>query len=188
MTQTTAGTATAPAQMPSKLSVVGVYDDMDKAQQAIKRLLDSGLPPNTISILGQGLQSEAQLNGFVTTGDVAKTGAKIGAWVGGIFGLLTGVAVLFVPGVGPIVALGPLAAGALGAAETAAFSGILGGILGHFLSKQHIPKFEAHLRAGRYLVVVHGSRDQLQTARQVLQSTGAIDVTENDAATAPATA
>lgn len=177
-------TATAPAQMPSTLSVVGVYDDVQQAETAIQRLVDSGVPARNISIVAQGLQSEARLNGFVTTGDVAKTGAKIGAWVGGIFGLLSGVAVLFVPGVGPIVALGPLAAGALGAAETAAFSGIFGAILGHFMSKERIPKFEAHVRAGRTLLVVHGSRDEVQRAAGVLHDTGARDVTENDTAAA----
>ncbi|HXA28097.1 MAG TPA: general stress protein [Candidatus Angelobacter sp.] len=185
MTQgTAAGVAATPVTMPSNLSVVGVYDDMAQAEKAIQQLIDAGLARGNVSVIGQGLQSEARVNGFVTTGDVAKTGAKVGAWVGGIFGLLTGVAVLFVPGVGPIVALGPLAGAALGAAETATFTGIVGAIFGHFLAKQHIPKFEAHLRAGRYLLVVHGSNDEVARARQIMQSTGAKDITENDAATA----
>lgn len=185
MTQGTApGVGTTPVAMPSNLSVVGVYDDMEQAVKAVERLIEAGLARGNVSLIGQGLQSEARVHGFITTGDVAKTGAKVGAWVGGIFGLLTGVAVLFVPGVGPIVALGPLAGAALGAAETATFTGILGAIFGHFLAKQHIPKFEAHLRAGRYLLVVHGSSDEVARAHQIMQSTGAKDITENDAATA----
>lgn len=185
MTQRQAtGTANPPVQMPSTVSVVGVYDDMRQAEQAIDRMLDAGLAKDNVSIIGQGLQSEARLNGFVTTGDVAKGAAKLGAWVGGLFGLLTGVAVLFVPGVGPIVALGPLAGAVMGAAETAAASGILGTIFGYFMSKQHIPKFEAHLRAGRYIVAVHGTPEQVRQATEILRSTGAQDVTENDTAAA----
>jgi hypothetical protein len=174
------GVAAQQVTMPSTLSVVGVYDDLEKAEAAIQKFIDAGVPVNQLSIVGQGLQSEARLQGFVTTADVAKSSAKLGAWVGGIFGLLTGIAVLFVPGVGPIVALGPLAGAVLGAAETGAVAGILGAIFGRFLEKQHIPKFEAHLRAGRYLVVAHGDREQVQRARTIMESTGAQDITEND--------
>jgi hypothetical protein len=180
------GVATQQVTMPSTLSVVGVYQDVDRAEAAIRKMLDAGLPPDHISIIGQGFQSEAKLQGFVTTGDVAKSTAKIGAWVGGIFGLLTGVAVLFVPGAGAVVALGPIAGAVLGAAETGAVAGVLGAIFGHFISKQHIPKFEAHVRAGRYLLVVHGDREQVQRARLVLESTGAQDITESDMAQATA--
>ena len=56
-------------------------------------------------------------NGLVTTGDNAGPSAATGAWVGGMFGLLAGVALLFVPGAGPLIVLGPLAAAAVGAAE-----------------------------------------------------------------------
>ncbi|MGH3842368.1 MAG: general stress protein [Pseudonocardiaceae bacterium] len=61
------------------------------------------MPAEQVSIVGQDLHSETHVHGFVTTGDVAKTGAKTGAWVGGLFGVLTGAALLFVPGVGALV-------------------------------------------------------------------------------------
>ncbi len=80
-----------------------------------------------------------QLNGFVTTGDIAKTGAAAGAWVGGLFGLLTGVAALFIPGVGPVLAIGPLASTVVGAAEGAVGAGVLSAIVGYFVSKKTIP-------------------------------------------------
>jgi hypothetical protein len=168
MTDTATTTPTATAGPTTTASVIGVYDDIERAQAAIKRLADSGFPMDRVSIVGKDLMSETQLNGFVTTGDFAKTGATVGAWVGGLFGLLTGVAVLFVPGVGPLVALGPLAAGVTGAAEGAAWTGILGAIIGHFVAKQHIPKFEEHIAAGRYLVVVQGSPDDSARARTLL--------------------
>jgi hypothetical protein len=178
MTDTATTSPTATAATATAGSVIAVYDDIERAQAAIQRLADSGFPMDRVSIVGKNLMSETQLNGFVTTGDVAKTGATVGAWVGGLFGLLTGVAVLFVPGVGPLVALGPLAAGVTGAAEGAAWTGILGAIIGHFVSKKHIPKFEQHIAAGKYLVLVQGSPDDITRARS-LMSDGAREVTDS---------
>jgi hypothetical protein len=136
-------------------AVVGVYESMKDAEAAVHTLLDQGVPPDQVSIVGQDLHSETNVHGFVSTGDVAKTGAKTGAWVGGLFGVLSGAAVLFVPGVGALIVLGPLAAGALAAAEGAAAGGGLGAVLGHFIAKKHVPKYSRHLEAGNYLVLRH---------------------------------
>ena len=87
MTET--ATTAAPARTLPNDSVVAVYDTPDKATRAIESLVKAGFPSDRVSVIGQSLQSEVQLNGFVTTGDVAKTGAAAGAWVGGLFGLLT---------------------------------------------------------------------------------------------------
>jgi hypothetical protein len=164
-------------------NIIGVYGDVEAAEAAIKRLADSGFPMDRVSIIGQNLMSRTQLNGFVTTGDVAKRGATVGAWVGGLFGLLAGAAVLFVPGAGPLVVLGPLASGAVGAAEGAAWTGVVGAIIGHFVSKKHIPKFTQHLQAGKFLVVVQGARDELERARQLLGQ-GASEVAEGSSGAA----
>jgi hypothetical protein len=180
MTETMTGTTRQVPEQFAGASVVGVYDSVEDAETAIKRLADAGYPMDHVSILGQNLVSSTQLHGFVTTGDVAKTSATVGAWVGGLFGLLTGVAVLFVPGVGPLMVLGPLAGGVIGAAEGAAWTGVLGAIVGHFVSKQHIPKFTRHLEAGKYLVVVQGGADELARARQLMGS-GASEVVEGRA-------
>ena len=117
MTET--ATTAAPARTLPNDSVVAVYDTPDKATKAIESLVKAGFPSDRVSVIGQSLQSEVQLNGFVTTGDVAKTGAAAGAWVGGLFGLLTGVAALFIPGVGPLLAIGPLASTLLSAPRKA---------------------------------------------------------------------
>ena len=70
---------------------------------------------NQISILAKDIQDEKKVHGYVTACDVSKTGAKTGAWVGGIFGLLVGSAFLWVPGVGPLIIAGSLAAALRGA-------------------------------------------------------------------------
>ena len=76
--------------------VVGVYDVMSKAEEAIRKLDRTGFPIKQVSIVGQNLQSEKEVHGYVTAGDIAKGGAGTGAWVGGLFGLLIGAAFLWV--------------------------------------------------------------------------------------------
>lgn len=159
-------------------ALVGVYDSMKGAEAAVRALLDQGVPSEQVSIVGQDLHSETQVHGFITTGDVAKTGAKTGAWVGGLFGVLTGAALLFVPGVGAVVILGPLAAGALAAGEGAAAGGGLGAVLGHFIAKKHVPKYTQHLEAGNYLVLRH--QPQSSDTKTLQQDTSPIEVEHHE--------
>jgi hypothetical protein len=159
---------------------------MKGAEAAVRTLLDQGVPSEQVSIVGQDLHSETHVHGFVTTGEVAKAGAKTGAWVGGLFGVLTGAALLFVPGVGALVVLGPLAAGALAAGEGAAAGGGLGAVLGHFIAKKHVPKYSRHLEAGNYLVLRH--QPQAFDIKVLQQDTTPLEVEHHeDLITTPST-
>lgn len=161
-------------------AVIGVFADLDSAQAAVERLAAAGIPIDHMSVLGKDLQSETRFNGYVTTGDIAGPSAATGAWVGGLFGLLAGSALLFVPGAGPLIVLGPLAAAAVGAVQGALVGGGVGAILGHFVAKQHIPTYEQLVKAGSYLVVVHGVEQDVARAQQVLTDTGSSDVRRHD--------
>jgi hypothetical protein len=161
-------------------SVVGVYDNLAAAEAAVARLEDSDHPIEKVSIVAQNLESVREVHGFVTTGDVAKGGAGTGAWVGGLFGVLTGAAFIWVPGLGPLVVAGSLASvllgGVEGAVAGAAWGGILGALAGWGISKQHILKYEEQLKAGKYLVICNGSAEEAARARQILGDTGAAEV------------
>jgi hypothetical protein len=161
-------------------AVIGVFADLDSAQAAVERLAAAGFPIDHVSVLGKDLQSETRFNGYVTTGDIAGPSAATGAWVGGLFGLLAGTALLFVPGAGPLIVLGPLAAASIGAVQGALVAGGVGAILGHFVAKQHIPKYEQLVKAGSYLVVVHGAEQDVARAQQVLTDAGSSDVQRHD--------
>ncbi|MCU7730795.1 hypothetical protein ODJ79_44380 [Actinoplanes sp. KI2] len=161
-------------------AVIAVFADFDTAHRAVERLLDAGLRPDQISVVGRDLQSELRLNGYVTTGDIAGPSAATGAWVGGLFGLLAGSALLFVPGAGPLIVLGPLAAAAVGAGQGALLGGAVGAVLGHFVAKRHLPRYEQLVRAGSYLVVVHGTDEEVDQARQALTAAGSTDVRRHD--------
>ena len=110
--------------------------------------------------------------------------AGVGAWTGGLFGLLAGAALLWVPVVGPLVVLGPLATAALGALEGGAVAGILGAVLGRQMAKDRVPEIPAALEGGTFGVLVHGLAPELETVRRFKGETGGQDVETSPAGTA----
>jgi len=164
----------------SEQSAIGVYDSISKAEEAIHTLDHGGFPIKQVSIVAQNLESENQVHGYVTVGDVAKGGASTGAWLGGLFGLLVGAAFVWVPGFGPLLVAGPLAAAILGGIEGvvagSASGGLLGALVGWSVSKRHILKYEEHVKGGKYLVVAHGSAEEVAKAGDILEGTGADEI------------
>jgi hypothetical protein len=161
--------------MVAENSVVGMYTNLDAAEDAVRQLGQGGFPIQHVSIIAQDLGSEKKIHGFVTACDVAKSSAQTGAWVGGIFGVLVGAAFLWVPGVGPLVVAGSLASvllgGLEGAVAGAATTGLLGWLMGLGISRKHILKYEQHVKAGKYLLLAHGSPDEVAKAKQILTAT-----------------
>jgi hypothetical protein len=159
--------------MAQESSVVAVFAHMDEAEDAVQKLDAGGFPVAKVSIIAQNLGTEKKVHGFVTSCDVAKSAARTGAWVGGIFGLLIGAAFLWVPGVGPLVVAGSLSSALLGGLEGAvggaALTGLLGWLSALGISKQHILKYEESIKAGKYLVIAHGSPDEVGKAHRILE-------------------
>ena len=169
-------TATDAAQTTVQDLVVGIFDSHDQAEQVVLRLIDAGVPADHISILTQGLELKEQVQGYVTTGDVARQTAGVGAWTGGLFGLLAGAAFLWVPALGPLFILGPLAGAAIGALEGGAVGGLLGAVLGKQMEKDRVPKIQAALQGGKFVVVVHGPAQELEMVRRIMGENGGKDV------------
>jgi hypothetical protein len=164
----------------SEQSVVGVYSTMDEAEQAARALDLAKFPINQISLVTKDISSEKKVHGYVTACDVSKQGAKTGAWVGGIFGLLAGAALMWIPGVGAVVVAGSLASALLGGVEGAvagsALGGILSGLAAWGISKQHILKYEEVVKGGKFLVIAHGSAAEVEKAQKILAATGPSDL------------
>ena len=96
----------AATQPEGQATVIAVYPEHASAEEAVRRLHKEGIPMQNLSIIGKDFQLVVKPLGLVTTGDVASGGAKVGAWTGGIFGLLVGgllvgAALLILPGIGP---------------------------------------------------------------------------------------
>jgi hypothetical protein len=167
--------------MSQDSSVIGVYTNIDEADAAVQKLGQGGFPIQHVSIITQNLSSERKVHGFVTSCDIARTSARAGAWVGGIFGALVGAAFIWVPGVGPMIVAGSLAAALLGGVEGAvagaAGAGVLGWLTSLGISKQHIVKYEESLSAGKVLLVAHGSADEVKKAQAILTVTAPAELT-----------
>jgi len=167
----------------SDQGVIGIYDSMSKAEETVYKLDRGGFPIKQVSIVAQHLQSERRVNGYVTVSDAGRTGAMTGAWLGGLLGLLTGVAFVWIPGVGPLIVAGHLASALLtlvggvdGAVAGAAWGGVLGILVSVGASKEPIIKYENHVKAGKYLVIAHGSGEEVERARNILQGTAATEL------------
>jgi hypothetical protein len=177
-----------PVEQKVTTSVIAVYPDHGSAEEAVRLLIKKGFAMKDISIVGRDFQVTEEPIGFLGTGDFAKLGAGTGAWVGGLFGLLVGAAFLVLPGVGPVIIAGPLSAALLGGLEGAlagaAMGALAGAIVGLGVPKQQALKYEAQVKAGKFLVVACGTPDQIEKAKSIL-ATGKqekVDVYEAKAA------
>ena len=122
-----------------------------------------------LSIVGRDFQVTEEPIGFVSAGDYAKAGAETGAWFGGLFGLFVGAALLILPGVGPIVVAGPLAAAFLagieGTVAGTALGSLAGALIGWGVPKDRALKYETQVKGGKFLVVARGNAEVVAHAR-----------------------
>ncbi len=158
--------------MNDKNSCVGIFNTHEEAEQAIKDLGKAGFDMKKLSIVGKGYHSEEDAIGYYNTGDRVKFWGKQGAFWGGLWGILLGSAFFWVPGVGPLAVGGPLVAAIVGGLEGAALTGgltALGAALYSIgIPKDSIVKYETALKADKFLVIVHGTKDEVARAADIL--------------------
>lgn len=159
---------------------VAVYNSHEQAEEAVRELAKAGFDMKAISILGRDYQSEESVVGYFNAGDRAKFFGKLGAFWGGLAGVLFGSALLFVPVVGHIVVLGPLAATLVGGLEGAALGGgaaaLIGALSALGIPKDSVLRYETALKANKFLVIVHSGPDNILRARNLLAAAGSVDV------------
>jgi hypothetical protein len=171
-------------------TVVALYENLDDAQQSVHDLVDSGLQRDQISLVandstgqfGENIGSTSEPSG-ATQG--AGVGAGIGAALGGVGGLLVGLGALAIPGIGPVLAAGPLAAaigGVAGAGAGAIAGGAAGGLIGGLtdmgVSDQQAGYFAEGVRRGGTLVTVRTDDVTTERAKDVMNRHHPIDVNE----------
>src|ERR1700720_4852387 len=111
--------------MPEQHAVVAVYATHVEAEAAVKELQRAGIDMRTLSIVGKGSHTDEHAVGYYNTGDRMKYWGKAGAFWGGFWGLLFGSAYFMIPGLGPILAAGPVVGRIVGALESA---DVVGGV------------------------------------------------------------
>ncbi|MBM7045500.1 MULTISPECIES: general stress protein [Rhizobium] len=161
-------------------TITGLYDSYDDAKAAVTALEDAGIPSDDISIVtnkANGVDVEGQGS---RASEGAGTGAGIGALAGGAGGLLTGLGMLAIPGVGPVVAAGWLAATAAGAVAGAVAGGAVGGIVGAMV-ESGVPEEDANfyaegLRRGGSVVTARVDESRAASAETILNGSRRVDV------------
>jgi len=187
LTQTTASENTwaQPTErntaMPDKNSVVAIYDTHTAAEAAVKELQKSKFDMKQLSIVGKDYHTEEHVVGYYTTGDRMKYWGKLGAFWGGLWGFLFGSAFFWIPGIGPLVVGGPLVSWIVGALEGATLYGGLSalgaGLYSIGIPKNSILEYETALKSDKFLVIAHGTKEEVAKARDILGKTGARGVT-----------
>ena len=161
--------------MAKNCAVVATYKSHTEAEAAVKELQKSGFDMQKLSIVGRGYHTEGDVVGYYNTGDRMKHWGKLGAFWGGLWGFLFGSAIFLIPGVGPVVVAGPFVGWPVGALESAVVVGALSalgaGLYGIGIPKDSIVRYETAVKAGKFLVVAHGSPDETARAQQVINNT-----------------
>jgi hypothetical protein len=153
-------------------SPVHVFNTHVEAEEAIDSLRRADFDVTKLSLIGKGYHSEEHPVGFYTAGDKIRSWGGVGAFWGGIWGLLLAPAVFLLPGLGLVAMAGPLVAVLVGALEGAV---VVGGVsaLGAALTQIGVPKnqvikYETAIKVDKYVLLVHGSAEEVAKARTVL--------------------
>jgi len=158
--------------MAERNAVVGIFDSHIKAETGIKELQRSGFDMKKLSIVGKDYHPEEHVVGYYNVGDRMKVWGKLGAFWGGLWGLLFGSAFFFIPGIGPLIVFGPLVSWIIGALEGAVVAGGLGALAAALYSigipKDSVMQYEKALKSDKFLVIAHGTADDVAKAKGVL--------------------
>lgn len=150
-------------------SIVAVYRNHGDAEDAVRLLQRGGIPMQKVSIVGRNWQLREDVQGYYKPSDAVAEGAREGAWFGGLFGLLFGFGFFLFPVVGPLFVLGPLAGLVAGAVGGAGVGALINGLVALGIPRDQALKYQARLEAGEFLLVVHGTADEVARAREILQ-------------------
>jgi hypothetical protein len=156
-------------------SVVAVYRTHAEANQAVKELQSGGVDMHKLSIIGKGYHTDEHAVGYYNTGDRMKYWGKMGAFWGGFWGLLFGSAFFMIPGLGPILAAGPvvgwIVAALEGAAVVGGVSALGAGLYSIGIPKDSIVKYEMAIKSDQFLLIAHGTAAEVAKAKDIIETT-----------------
>lgn len=169
------------AERERQSALIGTYETHVQAEGVVRALERAGYDMKKLSIVGKGYHTEEHPMGFYTTGDRMKTWGGIGAFWGGLWGLLFGAAFFWIPGIGPIAVAGPfvqmLVGGIEGATVVGGMSALGAGLLSLGVSKKSVVKYETLLKSDKYLLIAHGTPQEVEKARGIMEQS---QVTETE--------
>jgi hypothetical protein len=165
--------------MSKNTAVFGIYPSAAAAEAAVDRLLSAGFSNSAISVL---LPDDESTRAFAHEKNTkapegTATGVTAGGVIGGTLGLLAGIGALAIPGVGPLIAAGPIVAALAGLGVGGAVGGIVGALVGMGIPEYEAVRYEGHVKNGGTLLSVHcDTSDEVTIAKATLRKSGAQDV------------
>jgi hypothetical protein len=161
------------------VAVFGIYPSREMAENAVDRLIANGFRNEDISVLMQdnvGTKDFAHEK-HTKAPEGATTGVVAGGIVGGTIGALIGIGVLAVPGVGPLIAAGPVIGALTGVGSGGLVGGIIGALVGMGIPEYEAKRYEGRIKEGGILLSVHcDNTDWVAKGKHVLRETGAEDI------------
>lgn len=165
--------------MASNKAVFGIYETRAQVEAAVDRMKAAGFRNTDISVLfpeGQNFKNLAHRKSSKAP-EGATTGAGSGVLIGGALGWLAGVGLLSIPGVGPLIAAGPIMSALAGAGLGGAVGGVVGALAGMGIPEYEAKRYEGRVKKGGLLVSVHcDNAEWIAHAKEVLRQTGAQDI------------
>ena len=171
-----------------KQGVMCIVQDRTQAESIVTQLRSAGFPSDDISVL---LPDKAGTKDFAHEHNTkapegAVAGAGTGGILGGTLGLLAGIGALAIPGVGPLIAAGPLLAALSGAAAGAAVGGITGALVGMGIPEIEAKRYEGKIKGGNVLISTHTeTTDARKRAEAIYRAAHAEDICSTSEAGVP---
>jgi len=173
--------------MNRDLVAYGIYPDRSAFERALDSLRAAGFRNSDISaILPERDRTTKDLVAEINTKapEGIATGAGTGAAVGGVVGWLVGIGAIAIPGIGPLVAAGPVVAALAGAGAAGAAGGLVGGLVGAGIPEVEAKRYAGRIREGGYLLSVHcDDKTWAIRAEEILEGTGGRNVVKTSEAT-----
>jgi hypothetical protein len=173
-----------------KTAVFGIYSTREGVERAADILARSGFPVTDISVLLPESLGAKDIGTEKSTKapEGAAAGAGSGAVLGGTLGLLAGIGALAIPGVGPLIAAGPIMATLAGIGVGGAVGGFTGALIGVGIPEYEAKRYEGRLQKGGILLSVHcDTSDEIDRAKEILERTGGDDISSTGEASAGTT-
>ena len=160
----------------------GIYPNNSAAEAAVDQLVAAGFSNQDVSVLMADRKGSkdfaAEKNTKAPEG--ATTRAGVGGAVGGTLGLLAGIGALAIPGVGPLIAAGPIMGALAGLGAGGAVGGVVGALVGLGIPEYEAKRYEGRVKDGGVLLSVHcDSSNEVSRAKDILKATGAEDISSS---------
>ncbi|MDW7674594.1 MAG: DUF1269 domain-containing protein [Bacillota bacterium] len=151
--------------------VIGIFHSQGQAEEAVNQLREEGFDRDISILAKEGNDKEGKERTTMEDDSVAD-GATTGGVLGGLTGLAVGAGALVIPGIGPLIAAGPIA----GLLSGAATGGLGGALVDWGVPEAESRRYEEEVRRGRILVSVECNDDKVDMCQEILQKKGANEV------------